>query len=172
MKIKSPAVWFLLFGVSVFLIGAGQDNPQKENQKMEMEPSSRLVRKDLLEKKAEDLTVPKRNIFTPDARGGPGAEFSGGLLGEEGPEGIMEPQESDFPDEMEMAGGLDLRYMGYVSSGEKTVALILFQGLAMAVAKDDMITANLKVVTITREAIEVIGPDEIVKKVSIEGEDL
>ena len=70
-----------------------------------------------------------------------------------------------------MSSGLDLRYVGYVSSHEKTIALILFQGLALAVAKDDMISENIKIINITREAIEIMGLDAIVKKVSIEGED-
>jgi hypothetical protein len=167
MKIKNPAVFILLLFVSSWLGVATGNNLQEENKKTATK--QRLIRKDLLERKAKELTVPRRNIFTPDAGGGSPVEYVEMDPGE-GPEGFSE-QAGILEGEMQMSSGLDLRYVGYVSSNEKTIALILFQGLAVAVAKDDMISENIKIINITRETIEIIGPDAIVKKVSIEGED-
>ena len=167
MKIYNLVVLILVLCVcSGWGVATGDDLQEESTPPIK---KTRLIRKDLLEKKAEELTAPRRNIFTPDAGGGSPVEYMEMDPGE-GPEGISE-QESILESEMQMSSGLDLRYVGYVSSHEKTIALILFQGLALAVAKDDMISENIKIINITREAIEIMGLDAIVKKVSIEGED-
>ena len=67
---------------------------------------------------------------------------------------------------------ISLRYIGYVGSMEKTVALVIFEGLALAVKKGDMVSDSFEVLNITRKEIEFAGRDSITRKVSLEGEEL
>ena len=123
MKIKNPAVFILLLFVCSWLGAAAGNNLQEENKKTVTK--QRLIRKDLLERKAKELTVPRRNIFTPDAGGGYPVEYVDVDPGES-PEGLPE-QAGILEGEMQMSSGLDLRYVGYVSSNKKTIALICFK---------------------------------------------
>ena len=65
--------------------------------------------------------------------------------------------------------GLDIRYAGYIASEEKIVALIIFGENALVVEKGEMISDGVKVVEITPEGIEIIGPDSQERKYSLKG---
>lgn len=128
-----------------------------------------LVKKDLLSKKIVKLKPQERNIFKPDKRRNPSimADDVGlikGIPKEELPtEGI---------DEKKVASdSISLRYIGYVGSLEKTVALVIFEDQALAVKKGDMVLDVIKVLNITRKEIEFAGRDSITRKVSLEGEE-
>ena len=64
---------------------------------------------------------------------------------------------------------LNIRYIGYIVSDEKIVALIIFDGNALAVEKGEMINKKVKVGEITPEEIEFMGPDSEKRKYSLEG---
>ena len=64
---------------------------------------------------------------------------------------------------------LNIRYIGYIVSDEKIVALIIFDGNTLAVEKGEMINKKVKVGKITPEEIEFIGPDSEKRKYSLEG---
>lgn len=162
-----------LFQVICFLMGlllwvwTASGIPQKETNK-EFKHQS-LVRIDLLSKKIVKLKPPERNIFKPDKRRNPSV-----MEGDIGPiQGI--PNEellTERIDEKKAASdAINLRYIGYVGSLEKTVALVIFEGLALAVKKGDMISDSFKVLNITRKEIEFAGRDSITWKVSLEGEE-
>ncbi len=62
----------------------------------------------------------------------------------------------------------NIKYIGYVVSCEKIVALIIIDGNALAVEKGETISEGAKVGEITPEEIEIIGPDSEKRKYSLE----
>lgn len=161
-----------LFKVICFLMGlmfwewTAFGIPQKETNK-EFKHQN-LVRKDLLSKKIVKLKPQERNIFKPDKRRKPSVMLEDvGLI-----QGI--PQE-ELPTEKinknkAASDSMSLRYIGYVGSLEKIVALVIFEDQALAVKKGDMVSESFKILNITRKEIEFAGRDSITRKVSLEGE--
>jgi len=126
-----------------------------------------LIRTELLLKRQERLKSPKRNIFAP-----------------------RKEQQSEVPDipedvkarlkkyasgqkgkVLEATAESNIRYIGYVTSGERTVALIIYEEEVLAVEEGEAITDELKVGRITLKDIEIIGPDSNKKKYVLEGEE-
>ena len=141
--------------------------PQKKTNK-EFKHHS-LVRKDLLSKKIVKLKPLERNIFKPDKRRNPSVMAGDvGLI-----QGIpKEELPTEKIDEKKgVSDSMSFRYIGYVGSLEKTVALVIFQDQALAVKKGDMVLDVIKVLNITRKEIEFAGRDSITRKVSLEGEE-
>jgi len=162
-----------LFQVICFLMGllfwewTAYGIPQKETNK-EFK-YQRLVRKDLLSKKIVNLKPPERNIFKPDKRRNPSI-----MAGDVGLKQVIPKEElpTGRIDEKKAASdSISLRYIGYVGSLEKTVALVIFEDQAFAVKKGDMVLDSFKVLNITRKEIEFSGLDSITRKVSLEGEE-
>ncbi len=65
---------------------------------------------------------------------------------------------------------MSLRYIGYIDTGERIVALIIYEGEAMAVEEGEMISEQFKVGKVTRDKLDIIGPGEEIKEFSLEGE--
>ncbi len=162
-----------LFQVICFLMGllfwewTAYGIPQKKTNK-EFKHQS-LVRKDLLSKKIVKLKPQERNIFKPDKRREPSVMAGDvGLI-----QGI--PKEELPTEKIDKkkftSDSMSLRYIGYVGSLEKTVALVIFKDQALAVKKGDMVLDSFKVINITRKEIEFAGRDSITRKVSLEGEE-
>jgi Tfp pilus assembly protein PilP len=107
----------------------------------------------------------QRNIFTVQISGGLESEFENVLSNREN----IERTEAGQPED-QARFAVNIRYMGYVKSGSKITALIVFQGEALAVEKGEMIALELQVVEITTEEIEVIGPDRQLLKFPLEGD--
>lgn len=114
------------------------------------------------------LEPPLRNIFTPHRIRSAGTEFEtissqkNTLNKKKGSELQIRNQDSvlDF----------DLRYIGFIESGKKIVALIVFDGESLAVEKGELISEGVEIGEITIMDIEVIGPDSNRRKFSLEGE--
>lgn len=124
-----------------------------------------FVRMDLLVLSKKGLETSQRNIFKiqtsgeqewelPDVPG----ERKNSARDETGP--LEEPASSSF----------NIRYIGYVKSGRKITALIVFGGEALAVEQGEEIALGLKIVEITVEEIGVIGPNQELKKFPLEGD--
>jgi Tfp pilus assembly protein PilP len=127
-----------------------------------------LIRKDLLFEKREKLSPPRRNIFSPLAEGQVQAE----TLPQE--VGISQKGSSPSREDSEVysdGAKPDLRYIGYVKSGQKIIALIFFEGEALAVEESEMISAGLRVGKVTSEEIELIDASSQKWKYSLEGEE-
>ncbi|MGD2246464.1 MAG: hypothetical protein PVI11_07965 [Candidatus Aminicenantes bacterium] len=149
--------------LTVFLFS--QEQKQKKNEEKPDPPS--LIRMDLLVFEEKKLDPPKRNIFTPQSAGwqepeGPGGLVERNLAGLKGAEAVAQ--------EEPLVGSLGLRYIGYVKSGEKITALILFEGQALAVDEGEMIAEGVNVLKISIEEIEVVGQDQEPQKFPLEGE--
>jgi len=164
----------ILFGATLVLsvlLGSLAQNVSP-GQEENAEQQSSFIRKDLLRQPGaeEDLQPPRRNIFSPRRPGSPGQgrDFTG--VNPTDPSGDTNTEEIDAEEE-DVTVMIDIRYIGYIRSQTRTVALILFEGEAMAVKKGEIIGEDVRIVQITPSEIHYTGPDSLPKTVSLEGED-
>jgi Tfp pilus assembly protein PilP len=153
---------YILFFCFLCLSSSSLAQERNSEQDSEKEVKS-LIRKDLLQIKRGDLKLPGRNIFTPQSRRMSeevvqSFEISPDLR----QEASSEVRDSSF--------SLNLRYIGYIDSGQKMVALIIFEGEAIAVQRGEKISEQCTVEEITTEKIEIIGPGGEKKQIPLEGE--
>jgi Tfp pilus assembly protein PilP len=154
-------VLFLFFTAVIF----SQDIEQEKTE--EKRPPVGLIRKDLLALEIKKLDPPKRNIFTPN---------SAGMQEIDEFEEMNEIQRAEQQNiealeaELSSVRALGLRFIGYVKSGQKITALILFEGEALAVDVGEEIAEGVSISKITLEDITVIGPDQEPRKFPLEGE--
>jgi hypothetical protein len=132
------------------------------------EKGKSLIRKDLLFGKKEKLSPPKRNIFSPHAGGQTQAELLPEEVG-----GSQKIPSSSREDSAGYAEGAvpELNYLGYVKSGQKIIALIIFEGEALAVIENEMIGTGIRVGKVTSEEIELLSASSQKWKYSLEGEE-
>lgn len=166
MKAKNLILVGFIFSLSVaFCFGLEKGKGQEKIQ--EKAETKSLIRKDMLLRNRKDLKPPRRNIFTPRKSRIRSAEYDL-QQSEAGPDAT-----SRTASEGTISGiNLNLRYIGYIDSGKKIVAVIIFQGKALAVEKGDVIAEGANIGKITHGEIEIIGPDSKARKYSFEGEEL
>lgn len=161
---KSICLSLVLFLFFTTLVSSQDKNQEKEEEKR---PPVGLIRMDLLTQKINKLDPPKRNIFVPN---------SAGRFEVEELENLIERQPVELPNiealeaEQISPRPLGLRYIGYVKSGQKITALILFEGEALAVDVGEEIAEGVSISEITLEDITVIGPSQEPWKFPLEGE--
>ncbi|MDH4217144.1 MAG: hypothetical protein OEY18_00070 [Candidatus Aminicenantes bacterium] len=163
-------VWVLavtILFVSAFLYPRAYQEGKNQRTQKDREFKS-LIRKDLLETSSRKLLPPRRDIFTRQSPSsiGEGLEFPGADRLHL-PEG--DPSQTNSSDES-IGISLDLKYIGYVNSEQRVVALILFRGEVYAVEFGDMLDGGISIGEITPDDIEIIGPDFQSSKVKLEGE--
>jgi hypothetical protein len=166
---------FLLFFLAVLcaflcLVAKGEKIEIKQDSKRISEDvgGESLIRKDLLIGKKEKLSPPRRNIFSPHAVSKTQAES----LPEEVKASQQTPSESREDSEGYSEGTKpDLNYLGYVKSGQKIIALIIWEGEALAVIENEMISTEIRVGKVTSEEIELESASSQKWKYSLEGEE-
>jgi len=159
---KSLAVSLVFFlGISLCL-WAKEDLFQKKKPK-ETEIKS-LIREELFLKERKKLWPPRRIIFSPRNPGEIVTSLEENRM-EQSPE-----ENAPVSGEERPLPSLNIRYIGYIHSGDRIVGLIIFEGNALAVENGEMISAGVKIGKITPEEIEIIGPDSEIRKYSLEGE--
>jgi len=81
-------------------------------------------------------------------------------------------QNPTLPNKYEASSSLpvNIRYIGYVISADKMVALIVFEGNALAVERGELISEGVKIGKITPEEIEIVGSDSQKRRYYLEGE--
>ena len=147
-----------------------QTPPQAKPLSSERKPS--LIRMDLLRLPQEDMTPPLRNIFAPGTRTSRPAESAF--------------QESQMLPQDEQAGKtavsaldgsmsppvmtVNLRYIGFIESPQRIIALVVFGGQAMAVVEGEVVGEGIRIGRITRDEVEVVLPDSSTRLFSFEGE--
>ncbi|MFC2160366.1 hypothetical protein ACFLRX_01805 [Acidobacteriota bacterium] len=161
------------FSLALFLFFTAFISSQdKTQEKMEeIRPPVGLIRIDLLAVDKKKLNPPKRNIFIPNSSGRSEVEEF---------EYVSESQRTELEnqnmEELEAeqlsARPFGLKYIGYVKSGKKITALILFEGEALAVDVGEEIAEGVSISKITLEEITVIGPTQEPWKFPLEGETL
>ena len=65
---------------------------------------------------------------------------------------------------------MNIRYIGHIRSGQKIVALIVYEDTAIAVEKGEMISEGVQIGDVTSEYVEIVGPDSVRRKYTLEGE--
>jgi hypothetical protein len=144
---------------------------QAEKKTAEDKSVQRLVRADLLNSLKGETSPPKRNIFAPassSARPPVGAVPAAGLPG-----APFQAEQGGTPVNQEQPPPtlpVNLRYVGFVVSSDRFVALIILEGQAVAVVEGEVVAEGLRIGKITTEEIEIILPDSSVRKYSLEGE--
>jgi len=141
---------------------------EKSSPKAKPQPVS-LIRKDLLQLEESPLSPPLRNIFAPQRPGARRAASEPEEVEQKTPEEIRAEQERAAAETVPQ--GYNIRYIGYIHSPERTVAVIIFAGEAMAVKPGDMIAEDVTIVKVTPQEIVYQGLDSTTKTVSLEGED-
>jgi len=167
MKINKLLASILCLFVTVTLnVNGSQD--QSNEKKAALQSQHSLIRKDLLEIDDQALKMPERNIFKPDRR-----RSTSETQVDSGP--IVPPAEelsTPAEDDEEIVTGWtgQLRYIGYIGSRQRTVALIIFNGQALAVETGEQISDEVTVKKISPAEIEFEGPDSMQIKAVFEGE--
>jgi hypothetical protein len=157
--------WGFLF-LFVLCLGsalwAGERNLQEKAAAKDEKKS--LIKKELLLRTKQKLSPPRRNIFSLRRTGS-------------GKTSVLpnnpQPIQKKTPGitEEETSGlQMHIRYIGHIRSGKKIVALIILEDAALAVEKGEMISEGVQIGDITPEYIEIIGPDSVRKKYTLEGE--
>ena len=161
-----------LLALFVLLNFAGQNEPPSQKEIPDQELRTSYIRKDLLYNPAgeEDMPPPLRNIFSPRRPGSPGAGGNYSGIAPNNPEVDTSEDEIEAAEE-DFSVVLDIRYIGHIRSQVRTVALILFEGEAMAVKAGEIIAEDVRIVKITPTEIEYMGPDSLTKTVTLEGEE-
>jgi hypothetical protein len=165
MKAKEiTSAFFILFLSIGLCIWAREEILQKKVLEKDGEKS--LIRKDLLLREKIQLGNPTRNIFTLRRSAGGTIERN-----------RVKPQQNQqrnttLPNTREASSSLpvNIRYIGYVLSDDKMVALIVFEGNALAVERGEVISEEVKIGKITPEEIEIVGSDSQRRRYYLEGE--
>jgi hypothetical protein len=141
---------------------------QKKKEKVqEKKERTSLVRKDLLKSTKEPLPPIKRNIFTRQRMTIPGGGDNSVLEDFRRP-GQKQSADSQ-PAEAEQVR-IDVKYIGYVQSGEKVVALIILGGNTYAVESGDVLEMGVSIGEITPDDMEIIDRGSEPIRIDLEGE--
>lgn len=164
MRVSTNGAFLFLFVLSLGLaLWAGERNLQEKAA--EKDEKKGLIKKELLVRTKKKLSPPRRNIFSLQRTTESGETRT--LLNN--PQPIQ--QQTPGVTEVEPSGPqMHLRYIGHIRSGEKIVALIILEDTALAVEKGEMISEGVQIGDVTPEYIEIIGPDSVRKKYTLEGE--
>jgi hypothetical protein len=160
-----------LFAISVLSSRAAA---QAEDPIVSGKGKSGLVRMDLLRLSRGESSPFRRNLFAPGPAYGtptpPGVPVS--QIPTEGLESQdFQPTGEDVPTEVVTpAFNINLRYIGFIVSARRLVALILLDGQAFAVAEGEVVSEGVRIGKISVEEIEVVLPDSSTRKFSLEGE--
>jgi hypothetical protein len=135
-----------------------------------------LIRMDLLERAKPESGQPTRNIFAPkqayDAPAVARQEGQSPMLTPDLPSGVPQAPGQGGTEPPPAPGiSLDLRYIGFVNSPKKMIALIILQGQTLAVAEGEVVSEGIRIGKITKGILEVIMPDSSKRSFSLEGEE-
>ncbi|MFQ5721285.1 MAG: hypothetical protein ACE5GI_02175 [Candidatus Aminicenantales bacterium] len=165
MKANKAVSIFLIFLWMTALTTLAVDKETKEKI-LNSRPRQSLIHKELLRIKRKKPDLPQRNIFAPRF-----SKIKAPQPGLDTPFNFQSIKEDRSSDNLAISSNpLDLRYIGYIDNGEKIVALIIFEGQAVAVQEGDKLNEKIKVGKITTREIEIIGPGHHRQQYSLQGE--
>jgi hypothetical protein len=121
-----------------------------------------LIRKDLLSFGQGEIAPPRRDIFRPRATAQPASPQS--------PQVVTPARKLLTPAGGPPAFALNIVYVGSARSAGKIVALVLLDGQTTPVAEGDEITPGYKVLRVTADEIEVVGPNSERKTFTRQGD--
>jgi hypothetical protein len=132
-------------------------------------PQAALVRKDLLARVPAGFEAPRRDIFRP----GQAIAEPEEVVPEDLPEGaapVPAPVE-EGPDARLPEPVPGLTYIGYISSPKKTIALVILEGQALAVAEGEEVIPGVKIEKVSPDGIILAGPGALRTTVPLQGEE-
>jgi hypothetical protein len=153
-----------------FLPAQTPDRPLAEEPLPEGKKS--LILMDLLQRPQAEMAPPQRNIFAPGARQSRPADT------------VIPPGEqwTAEDDDAETTGigeerlpapplmTVNLRYIGFIESSRRMIALLVIEGQAVAVFEGEVVGEGIRIGRVTREQVEIVLPDGSTKLFSLEGE--
>lgn len=153
------------------LVGAGAAGSQTaapSKKAAAAKPAGPVLRKDLLAGLRTVAAPVRRDIFMPQ---GPGAEAPLVLASPMGARPrAAAPEAAGEQAPAEDAPAVAVRYVGFIRSQDKYLALVLIDGQSAALAEGDQAGAAGRVVRIAATEIEILGPDGKTLKLPLEGE--
>lgn len=165
---KFTAIFMIIFLGAVLCFAQKEEKRKEEETAKKISDATQvksLIMKDLLSEKKEKLRPPKRNIFSPRMRSNPEVKLSPEEVQRKLEEVALKSEEN--PPEI----FLDISYIGYINSGHKIIALIIFEEEAIAVEEGEVISLDVKVGKVSTKKIEIIGPDSKKREFRLEGEE-
>lgn len=149
--------WILLLAAAAASFGQGAKPAPK-----------RLLRMENLEPRNRPPAASQRDIFSPSRYAPADIPASGGRAEPGRPGGEEDAVEREAPP----VPALSLRFIGYSHNPglNRTVGLILLDGVARAVGEGDVMPNGLEIVRVTREQIEARKPDGETLTFSLEGD--
>lgn len=161
-------VFLFLFVLSVLYPGILPQDKSRKRQDQKKQNS--LIMKELLVPPRKSLARPKRNIFTRQRASSGANEFS--PLGNFQSPGQTSGQKIS-PDQKKTAmeeARINVKYIGYVKSGKRVVALIILEGQTYAVESGDVLEMDVTIGEITPDDMEIISQGSEPKRINLEGE--
>lgn len=131
-----------------------------------------LLRMDLLQLPQGEMTPPQRNIFAPGARASRSADVlsQGSQLSEPdnqaGETPVLQAEGTAAPPLITV----NLRYIGFIESSQRIIALVVLEGQAIAVVEGEVVGEGIRIGKISREQVEIVLPDSSTRLFSLEGE--
>jgi Tfp pilus assembly protein PilP len=171
MRISKRPVAALLLALAAVLCPA-QTKTEPASQTTAAKEVKSLLRKDLLGVSKPEAAPPKRNIFAPRT----GAVAPAPVVPAGDPRSasnLQAPDESGLTENAPAAPPvivINLRYIGVIYSPRRLVALVNFEGRAIAVVEGEVIGEGIRISRVTRQEIEVSLPDSTTRTFSLEGE--
>lgn len=167
MRAKISLLAFFVFASGIFLYSGVL---QEKNTKglLEMQETGSLIKKELLNIQNKRFPSPRRNIFLRQRVSMSQNEISPSTGGD-----LRMPNAEDSPSRKETEQekiGFHLNYIGYVRSGDRVVALILWEGEVYPVESGDVLEGGVAIGEISPDDIEIIGPDSVSRRIKLEGE--
>ncbi len=162
MKVKKIIFWL---AIALICLGVRAEQEKINNPKSPAKERLSFIKKELIPKGREFIN-PWRNIFIPYGSNAARKNMKEIPSSASGVLGSSQHKIAEVSPDM----GLNLKYVGYVVSGEKIMALVIFQGQARAVGKDEMLSEEFRVKRVTKEEIEIFGPGSKTIIFTLEGE--
>jgi hypothetical protein len=130
--------------------------------------AKRLLRMENLAPRNRPPAAAQRDIFSPGGYAPSAVSASAGRAVPGRPGGAEEAVELEEPPRP----AFSLRFIGYSHNSQldRTVGLILLDGVARAVGEGDVLPNGLEIVRVTREQIEARKPDGEILTFSLEGD--
>lgn len=166
MRMTRPAIAALILLLAASLCPA-QAPTEPSAKKAAAKEVRSLLRKDLLQVKKQEAAPPMRNIFAPRAGSSQPREEALPAVDSQGED---EPMATDETAEAPPVLNVNLRYIGFIESPRRMVALVIFEGLAIAVVEGEVVGEGIRIGKITNQQIEVVLPDSSTRMFPLEGE--
>jgi hypothetical protein len=168
---SKPLVLTAMF-VLVIVSSVAQTRTQPSAKSSPAEESNISLRMDLLQLPQKEMTPPQRNIFAPRRNASGMADIV--------PQGGQCPVTDRLDRNTSVLPGepiatppvmtVNLRYIGFIESSRRMIALVVFEGQAVAVVEGEVVGEGVRIGKITREQVEAILPDSSTRAFSLEGE--